>query len=117
MIAIAFEDQQPGDDTLRILLQGQFHGLLQGELDYSRRTCRSLLSEGCERKRRMQKCQEQDARSPEIRSHRDLRIEEWPEKGHYKGNQRSQAGLRAAATAVSDPIVAVGKASVEGCKC
>jgi hypothetical protein len=47
----------------------------QGELDYSGRTCRRLLSEGCERKRRMQKCQEQDARSPEIRRHGDLRIE------------------------------------------
>ena len=74
-IAIAFEDQQPGDDTLRILMQGQLHGLLQGELDYSGRTCRGLLSEGRERKRRMQKCQEQDARSPEIRRHGDLRIE------------------------------------------
>jgi hypothetical protein len=29
-----------------------------------------------------------------------------PEKRHYKGNQRSQAGIRAVTTAVSDRIVA-----------
>ena len=38
-------------------MQGQLHGLLQGKLDYSGRTCRSLLSEGRERKRRMQRMQ------------------------------------------------------------
>jgi hypothetical protein len=74
-IAIAFEDQQPPDDTLGILLQGQLHGLLQGELECSGRTCRGLLSAGYERKQRMQKCQDRDARSPESR--RDGTSEWW----------------------------------------